>query len=77
LFNFGNLQACRINSLRSDDTFMTRHFAGKVRTSLGRKYRVLIETGPDIATEWGVSAGIQTAMRANWDFNLSVMTNLP
>jgi hypothetical protein len=40
---------------------MTRHFAGKVRTSLGRKYRVLIETGLDIATEWGVSDGIQTA----------------
>jgi hypothetical protein len=61
LFNFGNLLACRINSLKSDETFMTKQFAGKLRTIRGRKYRVLIETGPDITTEWGVPAGIQTA----------------
>src|SRR5205807_2440547 len=42
-------------------TFITKHFPGRVRQSLGRKYSVLIETAPDIATECGVSAGIHTA----------------
>src|SRR5258707_15201045 len=61
LFNLLNLHACRITSLRSDDTFMTKHFPRNARQSFGRKYKVLMETCPDMATECGVFAGIQIA----------------
>src|SRR4029077_10844843 len=61
LFNLLNLQACRISSRKSDETFITKHFPGSFLQSLGRKYKVLIETGPDISTEWGVFVGIHTA----------------
>src|SRR2546421_7842848 len=40
---------------------MTKHFPRNARQSFGRKYRVLMETCPDMATECGVFAGIQTA----------------
>src|SRR6516162_4929792 len=58
-----NLHACRINSLKSGDTFMTKHLWARARQSLGKKYRVLIDTCPEISTEWKVFAGIQTARR--------------
>ena len=61
LLNLLNLQACRISSRNSAETFITKHFSRSVRPSFGRKYNVRIETGPDIATECGVSAGIHTA----------------
>src|SRR5467141_4900575 len=61
LFNLLNLHACRISSLNSDETFITKHFPRSLRQSFGRKYSVLIETGPDIATECGVFAGIHNA----------------
>src|SRR6266403_1991593 len=51
----------RISSLNSDETFITKHFPRSLRQSFGRKYSVLIETGPDIATECGVFAGIHNA----------------
>src|SRR6266702_2194665 len=61
LLNRLNLQACRISSRNSAETFITKHFSENFLQSLGRKYRVLIETGPDISTECGVFAGIHTA----------------
>jgi hypothetical protein len=55
------LQACKISSRKSGETFITKHFDVSLGQSWGRKYNVLIETAPDIATECGVSAGIHTA----------------
>ena len=37
LFNFLNLHAYKISSLRSDDTFMTKHFPRNAGQSFGRK----------------------------------------
>src|SRR6266849_10916585 len=80
LFNLLNLQACKISSRNSVEAFITKHFPGSLRQSLGRKYSVLIETGPDIATECGVSAGIHTARSGGTTqtpcFVLSVITPL-
>src|SRR5208282_6522792 len=59
--NLSYVQACRISSVRSGDTFITKHFPGSLRTSPGRKYSVRMETGPDMRTECGVFAGIHTA----------------
>src|SRR5271169_3623031 len=61
LSSFENPHACRISSFKSGDTFMTKHFFGRAWQSSGRKYSVLIETRPEVDTEWGVFAGIQTA----------------
>src|SRR5437899_2977301 len=61
LLNLLNLQACKISSRKSVETFITKHFPRSLRHNFGRKYSVLIETAPDIATECGVSAGIHTA----------------
>src|SRR5215467_8000600 len=61
LCNLGNWQAWRISSFKKPDTFITKHLAGKARRRLGNRYRVLIETAPDMVTECGVSAGIHTA----------------
>jgi hypothetical protein len=61
LLNRLNWQACRISSRNSGETFITKHFSENFLQSLGKKYNVLIETGPDIATECGMSAGIHTA----------------
>src|SRR5216683_7881271 len=61
LFSLLNLHACRISSRKSADTFITKHFPRSLRHNFGRKYSVLIETAPDIATECGVSAGIHIA----------------
>src|SRR5215831_20724539 len=60
-FNLGNWQAWRISSFKKPDTFITKHLGGKARRRLGNRYRVLIETAPDMVTECGVSAGIHTA----------------
>src|SRR6202795_1709024 len=61
LFSLLNVQAWRISSRRSGVTFITKHFFGNPLTRRGRKYNVRIETWPDMVTEGGVLAGIQTA----------------
>src|SRR6267378_3876636 len=60
LLSFENTHACRINSRNRADTFNTKHFRGRRGNNAGRKYKVRIETAPDMTIEWGVFAGIQT-----------------